>query len=757
MSEVQSPHQEAKQHFFGQLKKILGEKLYRTLGYAILVIFLVVGWLTCNLPGSTTLKTYWHDSTNPLPMGDSLKLNVAIAEFEGDEDNWLQRKMVADLRNLPVTADTARRISGFETLKVPRKITLSSGSETERRFLGNTKARTLMGECKADIIFWGERLDNNLLSLNWVTNGASGRRGENDLIDEQGRLPKLFIEDLADILGIVILTQFDRVNKEGQYSTPELEKYASRLRSLIVGSSRYTRDELASLRHVLVIALIRISEETGRPGELSEAIQLCEDVLGGYGPAHLPHEWASANNTKGNALLLLGTREFSKTVLEGSIFSYREALKVYSLAITPEDWAAVQNNLGTALHALGENIGSSASLEEAVGAFRNALKVFTRERNPIRWGGVQSNLGTALQSLGERESSSVHLQEAVLSYENALQECRIEVVPLNWAMIHNNLGNTLTTLGEREYGNEYFNEAILNFRAALSVYTRKETPVDWAMTENNLGRALQRLGERKGERELLTQAVQSYRNALKERDREKSPLDWAMSQNNLGTALIAIAERETDTSGLVEAISAFKCALLEYSRVHTPVDWAMTQSNLGNALRLLGERSRNSRLFVEAIEAYRSALLEISRGKQALEWAMIQSNLAIALSTLGENDRSSDLLIEAIRSYRAALEVYSQEDLPLQWAMIQYNLGKTLFADWQLSNNMLQLSESISSSLRGWDILFRSGHAHCEFAKNRVVQTLSVIRERDLHIAIESLDVESNKLLGQFERAYSAE
>src|SRR5262249_20867900 len=162
--------------------------------------------------------------------------------------------------------------------------------------------------------------------------------------------------------------------------------------------------------------------EFGDNSALLSAIERRKQVVELTSRERDPLEWASAQNSLGNALKALGARESGTAKLEEAVAAYREALKEWTHERVSDPWAAAHNNLGGTLLALGERESGTARLEEAVVAFREALKVHTRERVPLAWALTQTNLGLALLRLGERKSETAKLEEAVVGFREAVKE-----------------------------------------------------------------------------------------------------------------------------------------------------------------------------------------------------------------------------------------------------------------------------------------------------------------------------------------------
>lgn len=58
---------------------------------------------------------------------------------------------------------------------------------------------------------------------------------------------------------------------------------------------------------------------------------------------------------------------------------------------SPHDWATAQNNLGNALLRLGARASDPHLLHQAVAAYRMALEVWTRDQMPLYWARTQKN------------------------------------------------------------------------------------------------------------------------------------------------------------------------------------------------------------------------------------------------------------------------------------------------------------------------------------------------------------------------------
>ncbi|MBF0156767.1 MAG: tetratricopeptide repeat protein [Magnetococcales bacterium] len=506
-------------------------------------------------------KTSPSPTPPPLPRAKPGHYTVAVARLGNDPGNAQRAALVQYLSEFGESpADGKVGGSLVDALVIEREVELpSDGSRNDNVETGHKKARDLLGQTGADVLLWGEVIQEGekpTLVLRWTPSRESALREERGDLERGVRysssareqeLPALVWDDLASVLGLLVAsTGAEFHDQDGQFLADRLRSFVRQAENLLEGArDRWTAETSSRVESVLADALSTLGEQSGENEALAEAIRHYRSVL-----QHLEG----------------GTDRLA--------------------------WATTQNNLGNALQSLGEREGGAERLEEAVEAFRAAFLELTRERVPLQWAMVQNNLGNALRALGERESGTARLEEAVQAFRSALGEYTRERVPLDWAVTQNNLGNALLRLGEREGEMVWFEEAVAAYRAALLERTRERVPLDWAATQNNLGNALRALGERESGTARLEEAVAAYRAALLERTRERVPLDWAMTQNNLGVALQALGEREGGTARLEEAVEAFRAALLEFTRGGATYHMAIAQRNLDRARGVLKKRMR---------------------------------------------------------------------------------------------------------------------------------------------------------------------
>ncbi|MBF0143999.1 MAG: tetratricopeptide repeat protein [Magnetococcales bacterium] len=506
-------------------------------------------------------KTSPSPTPPPLPRAKPGHYTVAVARLGNDPGNAQRAALVQYLSEFGESpADGKVGGSLVDALVIEREVELpSDGSRNDNVETGHKKARDLLGQTGADVLLWGEVIQEGekpTLVLRWTPSRESALREERGDLERGVRysssareqeLPALVWDDLASVLGLLVAsTGAEFHDQDGQFLADRLRSFVRQAENLLEGArDRWTAETASWVEFVLANTLGTLGEQSGENEVLAEAI-----------------------------------------------WHYRKVLEHQKGGTDRLAWARTQNNLGNVLQTLGERESGTARFEEAIKAYRAALLERTRERDSLAWAMTQDYLGSALDALGKREGGTTRFEEAIEAYRAALLERTRERVPLQWAATQNNLGVTLEHLGEREGGAARLKEAIEAYRAALGEYTREHVPLDWAATQNNLGNALGTLGEREGGTERLEEAVQAFRAALLELTRERVPLDWAMTQNNLGNVLLRLGERESGTTRLEAAVEAYRAALLEFTRGGATHYMAVAQQNLDRAMGLLAERKR---------------------------------------------------------------------------------------------------------------------------------------------------------------------
>jgi len=456
----------------------------------------------------------------PLPKANSAIFTVAIARLEDDD-----KKTNIE----PMLAQDLKELTGIAVLEFPRTITADSANEIQA---DRAKAREWLKQSGAQVLIWGKVLTaggRSVPQLYWTTSEGATPKKPSDRygLDENLRLPSVFLSDLSDILHLLVVTQSSAFNaEEGHFLADRLRPFIERVRRLLEGEAvkNWTAEDIARTKSILANALVTVGEQGGDNKSLSEAIHLYkESSLSGFTRQQHPLDWARVQYHLGTALRALGERESDTQHLNDAVAAFRASLEERTRVRGPLDWAATQNGLGNALRSLGERESGTQHLTEAVTAYRAALEEWTRGRVPLYWAGTQNNLGSALWALGERESGTEHLTEAMTAYRAALEEWTRGRVPLYWAGTQNNLGNALTDLGERESGTQHLTEAVTAYRAALEELPPGHVPFNWAVTQTGLGNALRVLGNRTHNVKQLCLALGDHVSAWQVFSEEASP------------------------------------------------------------------------------------------------------------------------------------------------------------------------------------------------------------------------------------------
>ena len=268
-------------------------------------------------PGVPFIVSYLEREA--LPKADPHRFSVAVAHLEGDVNREHERLIVRLLKDF----------EGIQVLTFDRTISTKGPVPEEREREGHQSARDYLKESKASVLIWGSVLSfGGQTKPDLYLTAARGEPGKSKQytpeVGTEFRLPKVFWEDLSDVLRLLIITRDAEFRtEEGRYVADRLRPFIARVRNLLDGS-------------------------TDRPGWNPEALASTHVIFAG-------------------ALLTYGKQAGENEELEDAIKAYKMALSVYTRDRAPLDWAATQNNLGIALSTLGKREAGTAHLEEAVG------------------------------------------------------------------------------------------------------------------------------------------------------------------------------------------------------------------------------------------------------------------------------------------------------------------------------------------------------------------------------------------------------
>ena len=591
----------------------------------------------------------------PLPKADPARFSVALTHLANDRNRRIERLIVESLRTL----------SGVQVLVLDRTISPEGSVPEEAEREGHETARALLRVSSANVLIWGTVLSDGTSeapSLYWAT-ATVGMRSQQPFVPQDLRLPKMFWDDLALVLTLLVTTESaEFFARRGQRVAHELKPFLDRVEALLGGARNWN----ASIRNQIVLIAARahqaIGIQTQSREHLLKSIALYRSALGNTTDKVDPQQRLSGKNGLGIALGALSSIETSPDALSEAAATFREIL---ALSTPAPDAAVFQSNLGNALLKLGERENGTGKLHQAVAAYQEASKIWTRQQFPLDWATLESNLGYAFQLIGQREARHELLAASVTAYRRALEEWTRDLVPMYWASAQSNLGNTLKIIGEREAGTESLELATRAYREALGEQSVERDPLAWAELQNNLGAALMLIADRRGDLGSLRDAVSALRESLKVRTREAAPTGFASSSNNLGVALIRLGEWEDDPARFEEAVRAFRAALDVWTAENWPHRRSIATRNLGDALTALGKRRKSRSILKEAIEAYGTSPAN-DLGRAAVRYV------------LGEWEPGTELLEAAAEEYEDALSGNSADDAPFGRAGATFNFGNVL-------------------------------------------------------------------------------
>ena len=382
--------------------KLIQQYINKKYGRRVLIVGFVLyllwsnwNWSTVkDLPGVSTVVKWWSQA--PLPKADPRRFAIALAHLEKDKEQ--QHELLI--------REVLKDFEGVQLLQFDRTISLEGTQPEDKEEKGHAQARQYLKDSEAHVLIWGVILrhdDKSAPRLYWTTPQDS-KRATAPYQPENFKLPELFWNDLAEVLRLVVATQYSKFRaqeEEGRFIADQLAPFIERVRKLL-------------------------DKSTGRPG------------------------WSEVQVVLGDALSALGEQTGKNKPLEEAVAAYRAALTEWTREQVPLGWARAQHGLGTTLTLLGERDKGTTHLKEAVEAYEEALKEWTRKRAPLGWVATQHGLGNTLRILGEREGGTTHLEKAATACRVALQELTRERAPLDWAKVQISLGATLRILGERK-------------------------------------------------------------------------------------------------------------------------------------------------------------------------------------------------------------------------------------------------------------------------------------------------------------------
>lgn len=203
-------------------------------------------------------------------------------------------------------------------LDIDRIISIQGSVPDRQEREGHEAAREYLRETGATILIWGGvlRHEGRTIPDLYLTRAAGTIAGSKQYLletEKEFRLPKVFWEDLSDVLRLVIATQDSELRaKSGHYVVDELRPFIGRVRSILEANAKLTGwhpDAIASTRVILADSLAIPRQQSGQSEPPLAAIASYRQALAERIRARLPLDWATTQNNLGLAPWTLGGRE----------------------------------------------------------------------------------------------------------------------------------------------------------------------------------------------------------------------------------------------------------------------------------------------------------------------------------------------------------------------------------------------------------------------------------------------------------------
>lgn len=361
--------------------------------------------------------------------------------------------------------------------------------------------------------------------------------------------------ELGDVLGDLAL----RLDSPTEVTSAALDAYDQALKV-------YTRDrspyEWAAVVNNRGVAFGIRGDDAWWSGRHAEAVRdaslsllMYRTSLSAGVPALGPPDRTAYEANLGSALLKLGERTEADAYIEQALSIDNHLVDTLSTNGLPSPgtypmWARAQQGRGSALLHLGIRRGSPSLLADASNAFAYASSVYDESGNRgTEWAVAQSDLGHALTSLMEVEGDlAPFAHEAATAQEQALTVLTPSGTPRDWILAQIRLGEALTLqalwtdpAAPGPGAIALFDSSLRVHRRAAAIVSRTHNPVLWARLERGLGSTLLARGRREGQAGTLSSAVAALRGAVEEDAREPDQLERALAHYRLGQALEAFA------------------------------------------------------------------------------------------------------------------------------------------------------------------------------------------------------------------------
>ncbi len=443
-----------------------------------------------------------------------------------------------------------------------------------------------------------------------------------------------------------------------------------------------------------------------------EAMPIYEELLKTSTEKKSPAIFAEIKNQQGICYYLLSFSKNRELNLKKSLFSHKEALRIFKPEKYAEQYAKTQTYLGKTYVQFSVVRDKPGNIKKAFEALEKALKVFTVEKYPVEHAISQKELGIAYQKYAEVNEKKKNLTRAIEIVEKSLKTLSKEKFPKEYAGAHNCLGNcyNLRSGIKEEDPVKNLTKAIEHYKKSLEVRTLEKYVFHYGTTQNNLGIAFKNLGiayknlghpQEQNIQQNLEKAIDAFKKALKVLTVENFPFYYALGQLNLGSVYIDYAqiykEKKEREDKLKKAINILTNALKVYTLGNYPVYYSLVKYNFGSAYYFLSQEENQKENLLKAIDFYDEALQILTFSKYPVRFGAIQLNKGNTYSTLSIIENEPDNIKKAIGSFEQALKFYTKKTHFHNYGYIYKEIGYLLSQLAILEEKEKNINKAIAS------------------------------------------------------------
>ncbi len=265
------------QDYFGPKYKITANFIFGFIIFTILCGFVLWNWdKISHLPGVNRVISWI--SEKPLPQADPNTFAVLVAHLENDKEKEIENLMIESLKEL----------KGIQLLRLDRHMRVSGTNPEQAEQEGHKQAREYLQKTGAQVLIWGTVIKasgKSLPKLYWTVaeNVQQKKTYERYPHTENLGLPAIFWEDLADVLRLLMMTQYTQFHTStGKYIGDEIKPFIEKVRRVL--KSRQEKPGWPDREYVQALSIFADSlsfcgQESGQNEPLEEAISAYREVL----------------------------------------------------------------------------------------------------------------------------------------------------------------------------------------------------------------------------------------------------------------------------------------------------------------------------------------------------------------------------------------------------------------------------------------------------------------------------------------------